>query len=183
MGPSPNPWLLFVTGCDKDHRRGAAEDAFRLYYSRIYNYLRQRTASDEDAEELAQRVFADAAAALASNDPPTSILAWLYAVAERRFIDELRRRRREATAVAEYAAIERPNVGPAYGADLAGELRKALDSLPAEQRKVVVMKIFEGRRFVDIARELGRTEAACKMRFSRALRALREILAGEGIVP
>ena len=172
-----------MTVSDKDNRRGDAEDAFRLHYRRIFNYLRQRTESDEDAEDLTQRVFADAAAALASNDPPTSVLAWLYAVAERRFIDELRRRRRAAAAVADYAAIGKPHVEPLYRANLAGELQKALEALPTEQRKVVVMKIFEERRFADIARELNTTEAACKMRFSRGLQSLREILAREGIEP
>jgi DNA-directed RNA polymerase specialized sigma24 family protein len=40
-------------------------------------------------------VFADAAAALARlSSPPSEMLAWLYTIAQRRFLDEPRRRRR-----------------------------------------------------------------------------------------
>ncbi|MBA3736534.1 MAG: sigma-70 family RNA polymerase sigma factor [Actinobacteria bacterium] len=60
---------------------GLAEEAFRRHSAQIYRYLLRRTGNESEAEELTQRVFADAAAALSSSDPPDSLLAWLYAVA------------------------------------------------------------------------------------------------------
>ena len=51
-----------------------------------------RLRSHGDAEELTQQTFADAAAALARGAPPRSMRPWLFSVAERRLVDELRRR-------------------------------------------------------------------------------------------
>ena len=54
-----------------------AASAFQRHYAQIVRYLRRRTRSDEDAEDLAQAVFADAAAqldALGPGSPPA--LAW-----------------------------------------------------------------------------------------------------------
>ena len=65
--------------------------AFRRHYGEIYRFLRRRTESDEAAEDLAQAVFADAAARLRQleqDDPP--VLAWLYTVARRRLVDRAR---------------------------------------------------------------------------------------------
>ena len=45
------------------------------------------------------------------------------------------------------------------------------------------MKVFEELPFAEIAARLNTTEAACKMRFSRAARQLREALREEGLEP
>jgi RNA polymerase sigma factor (sigma-70 family) len=167
----------------KRRENDLAEEAFRQHYGRIFRFLRRRTGSHHEAEELTQRVFADAAAALGSKNPPESVLAWLYVVAERRFIDELRRRTRGERA-GELAA-QTPNTAPppSYGPGLAAALGRAIADLPADQREVVTLKLFREMRFSEIAEQLGSTEAACKMRFSRALATLRERLSEEGIEP
>src|SRR4029078_5695446 len=90
-----------------------AEDAYRRYRTRIYRYLLGRTGSHHDAEDLTQRVFVDALTALSSADTtPESVLHWLYAVAQRRLVDEYRRRGRSIDA-----AIPMPRLEPTYGDD------------------------------------------------------------------
>jgi Sigma-70 region 2 len=72
------------------------ERAFGATTGTVYRYVRRRSRSHEQAEDLTQEVFAAAAAALPSEnvgDPP--VLAWLYTVAQRRFADEMRRRAHE----------------------------------------------------------------------------------------
>ena len=84
------------------------ERAFREHYRHIYRLLLLRTRDPADAEDLAQHVFADATAALANNRrPPDSMRAWLCAIAERRFIDELRRKTRGERFVRLTLALER----------------------------------------------------------------------------
>jgi len=92
---------------DKEREHDPADEAFRLHYGQIYRYLRRQTGSHHEAEELAQRVFADAAAALASKNPPNSLLAWLYAIAQRRFVDELRLGEGDRAAVVAFNADAR----------------------------------------------------------------------------
>lgn len=168
---------------DKDRDVDLAEQAFRQYYGQIYRFLRRRTGSHHEAEELAQRVFTDAAAALSTKDPPESLLAWLYAVSERRFVDELRRRKQVAAHLAGQSPGSHFRVDPFYGQNIADALKRAIGVLPKDQRAVVVMKIFEERQFAEIADRLGTTEAACKMRFSRAIKLVVEQLRQEGVEP
>src|SRR5204863_1233231 len=71
---------------------GDIENAFRLHRTEIYRYLRRRTKSSDQAEELTQQVFADAAITLSRMDAgPGSALGLLYTIARRRFADEARR--------------------------------------------------------------------------------------------
>ena len=153
------------------------ERAFRRHYGAVYRYVRRRSGNHEQAEDLTQEVFAAAAAALPSEnvgDPP--VLAWLYTVAKRRFADEMRRRVREPVAFDSEPAAE-------YPAPIAGAITAALRRLQPEQQRVLTLKLLRGLRFAEVGAELGVTPAAAKMRFVRALRALREELGKEGVEP
>ncbi len=141
------------------------------YSAEVYRFLLRRTRNHCDAEELTQQVFADATSALSHSDPPRSMRGWLYAVAERRLIDEVRRRKRAATLV----DLVTPDLG-STDEDTLQALADAVDRLPDLQRRVVVMRVVEERTYGEIARALDCNEAACKMRLSRALRQLRDEL-------
>jgi RNA polymerase sigma-70 factor, ECF subfamily len=152
------------------------EHAFRRHYAEVYRFVRRRARSDADAEDLTQQVFTDAAAWLGSDRRPP--IAWLYAVARRRFADAARRdsRRAQVRVVPEASA-------PEYGPSVAASLRTAFERLPATQRDVVVLKLLRGASFAEIAATVGTTEEAARMRFSRALRSVRADLEKEGIEP
>jgi RNA polymerase sigma factor (sigma-70 family) len=155
-----------------------AERAFRDHYAGVVAFLRRRTANSEEAEELAQAVFAQAAERL-TRDGRAPLPAWLYTVARRRLIDEARRRSRRAAVpldVLPLAARERT-----YGGEVATTLRRALQRLPEPQRRIVVGRLIEGRSFAELAESAGATEAACKMRFVRGLASVREIFEEEGL--
>jgi DNA-directed RNA polymerase specialized sigma24 family protein len=158
---------------------GAADGAFRRHYQHVYSYLRRRTRDPHPAEELTQEVFEAAAADLADpreGDPP--VLAWLYTVARRRFVDETRRQRREKRV-----DLPETRTSPDYGPFVAHAILEALGALPRGQSQVIVLKLLRGLTFAEIGHEVGLTEAAAKMRFRRALEALREELIERGIEP
>jgi RNA polymerase sigma factor (sigma-70 family) len=158
---------------------GVAEGAFRRHYQQVYSYLRRRIRDPHRAEELTQDVFAAAAAGLPDaqeGDPP--VLAWLYTVARRRFVDETRRLRRE-----ERVDLPETRSSSDYGPFVARALREALGALPGGQSQVLVLKLLRGLTFAEIGHEVGLTEAAAKMRFRRALEALRKELIERGIEP
>ena len=151
-------------------------------YGEVFRFVRRHAASDSEAEEITQSVFAQAAARLdpvKPGSPPP--LAWLYTVAQRRLIDAARRRTRMATLPLRAASEQAAQ--PEYGAEVAAALRKALAALPSAQREVVILRLVEGRRFAEIAERVGATEAACKMRFLRGLASVREVFEKEGIGP
>lgn len=154
----------------------AAEHAFRLHYRDVYRFVRRRSATDVEAEDVTAEVFAAAAAGLDRFGPGASpVLAWLYTVARRRLVDEARRRGR----IVPLAAAP----PPAYGADVARAIGRALATLSHDDRMLVVRKLVQGRSFRDLSAELGVSEAACKMRLARALERVRDSLAQEGVEP
>ena len=159
--------------------------AFRRHYEQIYRYLRRRTETEEQAEELTQAVFADAAERLRHFRPGSApVLAWLYTVAQRRLADRARRASRSPETLGSVEALRaHPVEERTYGPAVAQALKEAIAQLPAGQRQVVVMKLLEDRPFVEIARLVGASEAACKMRFTRALEAVRDELAAQGVEP
>jgi RNA polymerase sigma factor (sigma-70 family) len=158
---------------------GVVEGAFRRHYHHVYGYLRRRIRDPHRAEELTQDVFAAAAAGLPAageGDPP--VLAWLYTVARRRFVDETRKLQREKRI-----SLPETRSSSDYGPFVARELRESLSELPRGQSQVIVLKLLRGLSFAEIGAEVGLTEAAAKMRFKRALDALREELIERGIEP
>jgi RNA polymerase sigma-70 factor, ECF subfamily len=162
---------------------GVAEHAFRRHRAEIYRYLRRRTKNSDQAEELTQQVFADAALTLSRMDAgPGSLLGLLYTIARRRFADEARR-------IAQYgdrvplADVADDLPAPEYGSELAYALRVAIAQLPGEQQRVVFLKLIEGCSFSEVGSLIGVSEAAAKMRFQRGLAALRRGLERQGIQP
>lgn len=158
-----------------------AEDAYRAYHAQIYAFLLRKTGDPVEAEELTQQVFADVVAALSRKETaPRSFRGWLYAVADRRFADELRRR----SHAAEISALRLPRQTPKeYEPSIAREVKDAIGALSNEQRQLVVMKVLEGRPFAEMAERLGISEGACKMRFSRAIKHVRQRLEDKEIEP
>jgi len=153
------------------------ERAFRDHYAQVYRFIRRRTGDHERAEDIAQEVFAAAAERLPDfSDAAQSPLAWLYTVAKRRFADEARRRAREPALEPAAGSLE-------YGPNVAATVQAAMGRLPEEQRQVLALKLLRGASFAEIGARLGTSQAAAKMRFVRALRALRAKLQKEGIEP
>ena len=144
--------------------------AFARYRADVYAFVLRRTRNRHDAEELTQQTFVDAAAALERGAAPRSTRPWLLAVAERRVVDEARRRVRplDGELVAAWCddEVETPLVG-------------AFGRLSADERRLLFLRVVEERTHAEIAAALGCSEAAVRMRASRALRRLRVLLAAD----
>jgi RNA polymerase sigma factor (sigma-70 family) len=80
--------------------------AFRRYYDDLFRFVRRRSRSADDAEEITQAVFVQAAEQLAVRPAPGSLSAWLYTVARNRLIDEARRRSRRVSLL---SSLKRPS--------------------------------------------------------------------------
>jgi RNA polymerase sigma-70 factor, ECF subfamily len=159
-----------------------AENVLVHRYREVYRFVRRRSVSAGEAEDVTQETFAEAARVLGplSAEAPPS-LAWLYTVARRRLIDAARRdtRRRARDRALEVVPTPPSEYGPAVGRALVA----AMAELPESQREVVVRKVLRGQSFAEIARAVNVSEAACKMRFARGLEALRTELSRQGVEP
>lgn len=171
MRRRPELPLLSEALNEKNGVNRAAEGGFRRRYLRVFGFLRRRR-DPHRAKDPTQDVFADAAAELPdAREGDPAVLTWLYAVARRRFLEETRRQRRD-TGV----DLSEPRSSTDYGPFVARALQDALGALPGGQRRVIVLKLLRGLTFAEIGRDVGLTEDATRLRFRRALEALRDEL-------
>ena len=125
----------------------------------------------EDAEDVVQEALVEL---VAQAEPPRDAVAWLYRVVRNKAISasrsSRRRRRRENEA-----AGGRPGWFEPSRADLldAQAAAAALQSLPTEQREVVVARIWGGLSFVQIGQLVGASDSAAHRRYEAGLLALR----------
>ena len=119
--------------------------AYDLYAAGLYRLLFALLGSAADAEDALQELFVRLAAGRARR--VTDLKAYLFPAARNEAHSMLRRRRREALF-----GIQLWGAGPApveHPAD--DDLLSLLKRLPAEQREVVALKVFEQMTFAEIA--------------------------------
>jgi len=160
-------------------RKGAV-DAYNTLVSRweqrMYNYLLRITGSPEDSMDLSQEVFLKAYQKLASLDDAGRFGPWLYRIAHNEAISHLRRQRPEGSMEEVEAAMPPPSPRMAP-VEVTLAVEAALARLSPEQREAVVLKVYEGFKFDEIADILECPASTIKSRVYTGLELLKEMLA------
>jgi RNA polymerase sigma-70 factor (ECF subfamily) len=124
-------------------------------------------------EDVVQDAFCKLAARSTLPDDP---VAWLYRVVRNAAIDagkaERRRQRREATVARPVQWFDEAAID---GLDAAAAVA-ALESLPDEQREVIVGRLWGGMTLEEIATVVGCSVSSAHRRFEAGITALRERL-------
>jgi len=153
---------------------------YRDHSPRLLNYLVRLTLGDRrQAEDLLQETFVRAWQHLRKH-PQTleSLKPWLYTVARRLVIDNIRARksRPEEIGVNDLREVPAGTSNPIDGLMLRSQLRQAFQALRPEQRDVVVQMYFYGYCANEVAEQLGIPVGTVKSRAHYALRTLREAM-------
>jgi RNA polymerase sigma-70 factor (ECF subfamily) len=157
----------------------AFELLFVRWAPRLHAFFRRSFGSRVDADDLLQLTFMRVHRARRRFQAQWPLRAWLFAIAARLRQDEFRRRRRSANAEEEALAGEEEAQLPMDGEtelERAALVQAVLEDLPESQRTVIHLHRFERMTFAEIARVLGTTEGAVKLRAFRAYRRLRALL-------
>ena len=164
--------------------RGGVE-AFNLLVSRwekrVYNYLLRITRNREDALDLTQDVFLKAYQNLRKLDDPGRFAPWLYRIAHNEAYSMFRKRRPETDV--EEVQPEASETGITVGGssvfpiELSLAVASALKRLSPEQRESVVLKIYQGFKFEEMAEILSCPVSTIKSRLYTALELLKIELA------
>ena len=169
-------------------RNASAEAAVRTERKRLFEFIRRRVRTEEDAEDIMQDVFFQLVASYSVTEPIEKLTSWLFTVARNKIIDWYRKRRpgilnREDEETGEPLNLEdilfdpTQNPDEVYARSLVWtELAAALDELPEEQREVFVMHELEGRSFKEIAEITGEGINTLLSRKRYAVLRLRESL-------
>jgi RNA polymerase sigma factor (sigma-70 family) len=159
-------------------RPEALEDVYRTLGPLVLSYL-SRYLPQADLEDVMQRVFYELWRSHERYDPSRSLRAWVLAIARKRAIDHLRKRRDIVVpmeAMREIAGEDgRETADRLVWAD---EVRVALDQLPDQQQRVIEMAYFDGYTQSEISRALDIPLGTVKTRTSRGLQRLAGLLEG-----
>jgi RNA polymerase sigma factor (sigma-70 family) len=162
-------------------------DAFRELYERyataVFEYFVRRTANRASALDLTAETFAQAwfVRARFRDEANGSAAPWIYGIARNVLLMSIRRGAIERRATERLGLRERldspraaDDPGPEGAwADGADEM---LDALPSDQREAVRLRVLEDLEYTDVARHLGTTPAAARVRVHRGLKALKQHL-------
>ena len=158
-------------------RRGDVE-AYNVLVSRwerrVFNYLLRLVSNREDALDVSQETFLKAYQNLRKLDDPARFSAWLFRIAHNEAFSLLRRRKPEGE-------FEEPRAKDIGGRMLPIELSLAVESalkiLSEDQREAVLLKVYQGFKFEEMAEILGCPISTVKSRLYTALDLLRTALA------
>ena len=157
------------------------EQLYAAHHAEIYNYLSRMVRDDELAADLTQETFVKAYRAFDSLADPNRARGWLYQIAGRTALDELRRRRivrfvpwtgqtRGDAASAEELALQRR---------LSADMERALAAVPTRQRQALLLAEIGDLTGMELAEALGVTHVAARALLTRARESLRQALAVE----
>jgi RNA polymerase sigma-70 factor (ECF subfamily) len=161
--------------------RSFVEGLFARHHVEINAYLVRMVRDPELAADLAQDAFIRAYRAYATLDDQAKARAWLYQIAHRVALDEIRRRRiirfvpwagesRGAAPSAERLAMD---------ARLSGDLERALKRIPERQRSALLLAEVHDLTGLELAAALGTSHVAARALLTRARESLRRALAEE----
>jgi RNA polymerase sigma-70 factor (ECF subfamily) len=157
-------------------------DAYNVLISRwerrVFNYLRKLVGDREDAMDLAQEVFLKAWQALGKLEDAERFSPWLFRIAHNEAYSLLRRARPQAE-LTEQAGGDL-SMGRMYPAEISLAVRRALEGLSPEQREAVVLKVYQGFKFEEIAEILQTPVSTVKSRLYTGLELLKQTLAPVG---
>jgi len=157
------------------------EQLFALHHGEIYAYILRMVRDSDLAADFAQDTFIKAYRAQDSLEDRGKARAWLYQIAHRVVLDEMRRRRivrflpwtgesHGAAPSAEHLAMEMR---------LSGPLARALGRIPERQRAALLLAEVHDLTGLELAASLGVSHVAARALLTRARESLRVALADE----
>ena len=166
---------------DQDAAHAFVESLFTKHHTEIYAYLVRMLRDPELAADLTQDAFVKAYRAYDSLEKDENARAWLYQIAHRVALDELRRRKiirmvpwsgeaRGAAPSAERIAMD---------LRLSGPLERALAQIPERQRAALLLAELHDLTGLELAAAMGVSHVAARAILTRARESLRRALAAE----
>jgi RNA polymerase sigma-70 factor (ECF subfamily) len=154
----------------------AFDELYQTYLEPIYAYIHRRISHRETAEDLTSTTFLKALERIRTYNPDRgNFSAWIYSIARNTLTDHYRTKREstDIDAILDLASEDDTTAGVRHFVER-DKLRAALESLDPVKREIVLLRVWEGLAYKDIADIVGKSEGNCKVLFSRAVDALRK---------
>ena len=166
-----------------DHEEAGVfvEALFAKHHNEIYAYLLRMLREPELAADLTQDAFIKAYKNYETLEKPENARAWLYQIAHRVALDEIRRRK-----IIRFFPWTGESRGSAPSAEhlvmdvhLSSDMQRALARIPERQRAALLLAELHDLTGVELAEALGVSHVAARALLTRARESLRQALAAE----
>ena len=186
-----------MTNCSRG-MPGAFAILMRRYESRLYRYINRFVKNDDLAQDLTQETFLRAYRSRRNYVPKAKFAAWIYRIATNLCHDEFRKRRVSPTVslstsftfqitekgdeetCALYEMLPDDSISPPdveiEKEEQRRRLRSAIESLSEKHRTVILMHIYKGMEYADIADQLGCSIGTIKSRMHYAIKVLKKMM-------
>jgi len=160
------------------------EALYRKYLAQVYSYAFYELGDHHEAEDATERTFLSALTNIgrfeerarpADGEGASTFRVWLFQIARNAVAERRRRlrRRREAPLEAAANAVAPIDIEAEVALhDAATEAWRAVDRLPGDRRRALILRFVDEMSTAEIAGVLGRSEGAVRVLIHRALRSV-----------
>jgi len=161
----------------------ALEELVKRYVPLIFSFVKRYTGNQDNASDITQEVFVKAWKNIKNFDQTKSFRIWIFTIAKRTAIDELRKQRAIPFSVLQedgfedLIADESPSIlDQIFSQQQSKELALALAKLPVNYKSVIKLRADDDLSFREIADKLKEPLNTIKSRYRRGLALLKELL-------
>jgi RNA polymerase sigma-70 factor (ECF subfamily) len=157
---------------------GRFAELYEQNFHRVYAYVARRVHDRSETQDLTAHVFQQALANIGKFKWRGALfITWLYRIAANAIADQARKKSRE---VAETEGVTKTSVASDLEqVERGAQLFHAVEALPEDQRRVILLRFGEEKSIREIASALNRSEGAVKQLQFRGLENLRARLRDE----
>jgi RNA polymerase sigma-70 factor (ECF subfamily) len=157
--------------------RVSAADLYARHASHLFRFCLGQLRNRAEAEDAVQTTFLQAFRALQRGTIPNIERAWLIAIAQNvcRTMQRTSARRRDVETDADPDLIAGADADHPLREEIS-ELERALEHIPANQRRALMLHEWRGLRYREIAGVMGISQTAVEMLAFRARRSLSQAL-------
>ena len=157
---------------------GRFAELYELNFHRVYAYIASRVQDRSERQDLTAHVFQQALANIGKFKwRGAPFVTWLYRIAANAIADHARKKSRELAETED--ATETSVAADLEQVERRARLFRAVETLPEDQRKVILLRFSEEKSIREIASDLNRSEGAVKQLQFRGLENLRARMRAE----
>jgi len=151
-------------------------EIYDAYIKKIYNFIYYRTGHKETSEDITSLVFIKSMDKIGSfNSGQGSFSSWLYCIARNSVIDYYRTKKDTVDIDGLQNLGKSDNFDDKIDANIKlNEIKKYLQKFSKEQRKIIIMRIWDGLSYKEIAEITGKNEGSLKMIVSRIMSGIKK---------
>jgi len=161
------------------------QEAFKClterYQKPLLNFIYRYVGDRHMAEDLTQEVFLRIYQAAPKFEPRAKVSTWIFKIAVNLCINELKRNERGSKLVQDLhkAADSRADSTPPTtieNREMQQRIMEALNKLPESQRMAILLKLFQGMSYKEIASVMGASVSSIESLIFRARTRLKQLL-------